>query len=136
MVRAISIARVLKGLQSMSRVRDLADHIHFGPLGLSSHVDDDRLDEVALTLSKLPLEIPTWDEPSFYPENLSREELCLFYLIFNSINYCYFDENRNRFREGGYGDGKKQLSGSSLVCTRLTSAWPDIKDPQFLCNNL
>jgi hypothetical protein len=53
--------------------------------------------------------------------------MCQFYLTFNAINYCYFDQNQERFRDG-------KLRGSTLACTRLTEAWNEIKDPAFLAN--
>lgn len=62
-----------------------------------------------------------------YPQSDDFEEMCQFYLTFNAINYCYFDEDGKRFQNG-------KLSGSTLAATRLTEHWEDIKRPEFLSN--
>lgn len=109
----------------MSRVRKLAKTI----LSSAEHVkvEQEPAEQVAQILRKVALSIPRWDFAPFYPQLDSFEEMCLFYLVFNAINYCYFDQDRERFRDGN-------LTGSSLACTRLTEAWDDIKNPVFLAN--
>ena len=47
--------------------------------------------------------------------------------MFNSINYCYFDENYNRFQEG-------KNRSSTLAGLRITENWDQMKDPQFLAH--
>lgn len=78
-------------------------------------------------MSGVELELPRWDFASIYPQSDDFEEMCQFYLTFNAINYCYFDEDGNRFQNG-------KLSGSTLAATRLTEHWEDIKRPEFLSN--
>jgi len=73
------------------------------------------------------MEIPRWDLSPLYPQSDDFEEMCHFYLVFNAINYCYFDQDRMRFRDG-------ELRGSTLACTRLTEAWEEIREPTFLAH--
>jgi len=47
--------------------------------------------------------------------------------VFNSINYCYFDEYDNRFQ-----DGKNR--SSTLAGLRITENWKDLQSPVFLSN--
>lgn len=109
---------------STSRVRVLSEQILRKPLYLE--IDrEKRISEVAFLLKDFPLEVPRWNWKGFYPQSEDFEEMCLFYLIFNSINYCYFDEMGNRFTDG-------KLSGSSLAGARLVEKWDEIKDPIFL----
>ncbi|MBD3261959.1 MAG: hypothetical protein GF334_09915 [Candidatus Altiarchaeales archaeon] len=110
-----------------SRVKNLAYELH--RRSRFAKVDDRRVREVALILKDFPLKVPTWDFHPFYPQSDDFEEMCLYYLIFNSINYCYFDQDFEKFRDGETG-----YSGSSLASYRLTQTWDEIKDPRFLAN--
>lgn len=107
----------------MSRVRKLSETL----LSNSKYVSlkKHRVDAVADILSDVELEIPTWNLSPFYPQSNVFEEMCLFYLIFNSINYCYFDHDRKKFFDG-------TMSGSSLAVTRITENWEDLRRPEFL----
>ncbi len=109
----------------MSRVRNLAKTILTNPKYVK--VDVERADRVAYLLKDMKLEIPRWDFSPMYPQSEDFEEMCQFYLVFNAINYCYFDQDRKRFEDG-------RLRGSTLACTRLTEAWKEIRDPAFLAN--
>ncbi len=109
----------------MSRVRILADMILQHPKYVS--LNQQRTDEVAQILSDFKLELPRWDFAPLYPQSDDFEEMCKFYLIFNSINYCYFDEDGKRFEDG-------KMRGSTLAATRLTKHWEDIQRPEFLSN--
>lgn len=111
----------------MSRVRELSDLLVAG--SKNAKVNRDRAYAVAQALKEVPLEIPTWDFPPFYPQTDDFEEMCLFYLVFNSINYCYFDQDYEKFYDGEHG-----YSGSTLAGYCLTEMWDEIKDPQFLAN--
>jgi hypothetical protein len=82
---------------------------------------------IADAMEYFEFELPTWDFPPFYPQTDSFEEMCLYYLVFNSINYCYFDEYDNRFQ-----DGKNR--SSTLAGLRITENWDQLKDPQFLAH--
>jgi len=90
-------------------------------------LDYDRAEAVANLLADTDLEIPTWDFKPFYPQTDDFEEMCLFYLILNSINYCYFDHDGKRFQDG-------KLHGSALASVRLVENWKEIQDPTFLTN--
>jgi len=109
----------------MSRVRKLAETILSSPRYVK--VNQERVETVAKLLQDVQMEVPRWDFPPLYPQTDDFEEMCHFYLVFNAINYCYFDQDRKRFEDG-------ELRGSSLVCTRLTEAWKEIRDPTFLAN--
>lgn len=109
----------------MSRVRKLAEKLLESPKYLS--INPARVEYIAKSFEDYPITLPTWDDGGFYPESNDFEELCLFYLVFNSINFCYFDSDGNKFDDG-------QFSGSSLCCKRLTQSWQEIKDPYFLAN--
>lgn len=110
-----------------SRVKDLAYSLH--NRSRFAKIDNFRAHDVARILKSFPLEIPTWDFVPFYPQSNSFEEMCLYYLIFNSINYCYFDQDFEKFRDEETG-----YSGSALAGYRLTQAWEELKDPRFLSN--
>jgi len=109
----------------MSRVRTLAETLLANPRYVA--IDQDRADKVACILRSgaFDLEIPKWDFAPFYPQSEDFEEMCLFYLILNSINYCYFDQDGKRFQDG-------KVHGSSLVSIRLTENWKELQDPTFL----
>ncbi len=107
----------------MSRVRTLSQTLLKNPEYVS--LNQDRVYVVADLLMEVDLEIPTWNFPPFYPQSDNFEEMCLFYLIFNSINYCYFDHDGKTFQDG-------KLWGSNLVATRLTEHWADIRQSEFL----
>lgn len=108
----------------MSRVRILADTLMANPQYV--RLNSDRAREVAQALKDYDISIPRWDfDPLFHPRVDDFESVCLFNLLFNSVNYCYFDQDRKKFQDG-------ELSGSSLVCARLTERWEEIKDPYFL----
>lgn len=113
----------------LSRVRDLSHTILSKAAVPTSNVvvDRNRAEQVANLLREVEISIPTWDFPPVYPQSDDFEEMCLFYLLLNAINYCYFDENKERFQDG-------KLRGSTLATTRLTEAWDEIKDPQFLAH--
>lgn len=115
----------------MSRVRKLSETILSKKITPSSEVvlDRNRAKQVAKLLKDAEISIPTWDFAPLYPQTEDFEEMCLFYLLLNSINYCYFDEHRERFQDG-------KLRGSTLATARLTQAWEneEIKNPQFLAN--
>lgn len=108
-----------------SRVRVLSEVLLKSPRYVK--VNADRATRVAEILRDFDITIPKWEITPFYPQLDDFEEMCLFYLIFNSINYCYFDQDGKKFQDG-------TLSGSSLACLRLTEKWDEIKDPQFLRN--
>ena len=110
----------------MSRVRTLSETLLKNPRYVT--IEDYRVEKVAEILADTELEIPTWDFRPLYPQVDNFEEMCLFYLIFNSINYCYFDHDSKKFSDNG------RLHGSSLAATRLTEHWEDIKNPEFLAN--
>lgn len=111
----------------MSRVRELSELLVAG----TKHARINRLRAVAVAqaLKDTKLEIPTWDFPPFYPQTDDFEEMCLFYLVFNSINYCYFDQDYEKFF-----DGEHKYSGSTLAGYCLTEEWEDLKHPDFLAN--
>jgi len=109
----------------MSRIVRLAERLLYAPEYLK--VNERRAVEVAESLKDYPLSIPTWDYEGFYPQSVPFEEACLFFLIFNSINYCYFDASGNKFRHA-------DLCGSGLAARRLLESWDEIKDPNFLSN--
>lgn len=109
----------------MSRVRDLSNHVMDNAIQVS--IDHGRVCSVAESLQDFDFEIPTWDFAPFYPQSDDFEEVCLFYLLFNSINYCYFDEHNNRFQDGKY-------RSSTLAGLRITENLEDLKDPSFLAN--
>ncbi len=107
----------------MSRVRELSNHM----MRNSEYVTviPKRAQGIAELMKDFKFELPTWDFPPFYPQTDDFEEMCLFYLVFNSINYCYFDEDGNRFQEG-------KNRSSTLAGLRITENWKDMKDPLFL----
>ena len=107
----------------MSRVRKLSEVLLTKPKYV--RINTNRAREVAYLLRKQGLVLPTWDFAPFYPQSDDFEEMCLFYLLLNSINYCYFDQDGKKFYDGKY-------SGSSLASLRLTENWEEIKGPQFL----
>lgn len=108
----------------MSRVRALADILLTNPKYVRLNADRSR--EVAEALKDYDISIPRWDfDPRFHPQLDDFESVCLFNLFFNSVNYCYFDEDGKKFEDA-------DLSGSSLLCARLTEHWEEIKDPYFL----
>ena len=109
----------------MSRVRTLSEALLAKPKYVA--LDYDRAETVANLLAGTDLKIPTWDFPQLYPHSDNFEEICLFYLIFNSINYCYFDHDGKRFQDG-------KLHGSALASVRLVENWKEIQDPTFLTN--
>ena len=109
----------------MSRIRRLAETILSSPKYVQ--INEKRAEEVAELLQNVRMEVPRWDFSPMYPQSDDFEEMCHFYLVFNAINYCYFDQDRKRFEDG-------KLRGSTLACTRLTEAWKEIKDPAFLAN--
>jgi hypothetical protein len=107
----------------MSRVRELSNHM----MRDSQYVTvlPERAMCIAGLMQDFKFELPTWDFPPFYPQTDNFEEMCLYYLVFNSINYCYFDEYDNRFE-----DGKNR--SSTLAGLRITENWDQLKHPQFL----
>lgn len=108
----------------MSRVRALAEVLTANPQYI--RLNPNRAREVAEALKDYDISIPRWDfDPRFHPQTDDFEDVCLFNLIFNSINYCYFDQDARKFQDG-------DLSSSSLVCARLTERWDEIKDSYFL----
>lgn len=108
----------------MSRVRILADTLMTNPQYV--RLNADRARKVAQALKDYDISIPRWDfDPLFHPQVDDFESVCLFNLFFNAVNYCYFDEDGKKFQDG-------DLSGSSLLCARLTQYWEEIKDPHFL----
>ena len=106
-----------------SRVRVLAKSVTKHPKYMS--VDSVRAREVAVLLSEVELTIPTWDFEPCHLQSNDFEEMCLFYLIFNAINYCYFDQDGEKFSAGEH-------SGSTLAGKCLVRGWGDISDPFFL----
>ena len=107
----------------MSRVRELSNHMMRNPQYLA--MVPERAARIAELMKDFKFELPTWDFPPFYPQDQSFEDMCLYYLVFNSINYCYFDEYDRRFE-----DGKNR--SSTLAGLRITENWEQMKDPQFL----
>lgn len=107
----------------MSRVRELANHLMRDPEFVT--IVPGRAQALAEALKDFPVELPTWDFAPFYPQSDNFEEMCLYYLVFNSINYCYFDEYNNRFEDGDH-------RASTLVGLRITENWEQMKDFQFL----
>lgn len=112
-------------MNTSSRVRALAEHTIKHTKHLS--VDEERAQQVAELLKGFPLVLPTWDFPGFYPQSDDFEEMCKFYLVFNSINYCYHDQYGHKFQDG-------DLNGSALACMRLTEFWDELRKPEFLIN--
>ncbi len=109
----------------MSRVRDLSEHIMLNPQHLV--IFPNRAAEIADQLKGRDIELPSWDFPPFYPQTDDFEDMCLYYLIFNSINYCYFDEYGNVFQDGDH-------RSSTLAGLRITENFEELKDPTFLSN--
>ena len=109
----------------LSRVRKLSEVLLANPKYVT--LNEGRTAEVANILSREypDFVLPRWDFDPLYPKSDDFEEMCQFYLIFNAINYCYFDQDGKRFSDEG-------LSGSTLAATRLTEARKEIKDPVFL----
>jgi hypothetical protein len=107
----------------MSRVRELSNHMMRNSEFV--RVVPGRAATIAEQMQDFKFELPTWDFPPFYPQTDNFEEMCLYYLVFNSINYCYFDEYDNRFE-----DGKNR--SSTLAGLRITENWDQLKDLQFL----
>jgi hypothetical protein len=108
----------------MSRVRALSDIILANPQYV--RLNPGRAREVAEALKEYDISIPRWDfDPRFHPQVDDFENVCLFNLFLNAVNYCYFDEDGKKFQDG-------DLSGCSLICARLTEHWEEIKDPYFL----
>ncbi len=108
-----------------SRVRELANHIMNNPQFVT--VLPERARIVAKQMRDFEFVLPTWDFPPFYPQNKSFEDMCLYYLLFSSINYCYFDEYDNRFQDGVH-------RSSTLAGLRITENFEELKDYEFLCN--
>jgi len=106
-----------------SRVRTLADKILRNPKYVFA--DEGRANEVSDSLAHLDFSIPTWDYPEIYPSGTDFEDIASYFLVFNSINYCYFTKSGDRFEDKGVG-------GSTLLSTRLTKYWDEVKDPLFL----
>ena len=109
----------------MSRVRELSKVILQKPKYL--RLNEERAGTVAYLLQDQELTLPTWDFAPFYPQSDDFEEMCLFYLLFNSINYCYFDQDGKKFTDG-------EFSGSTLAGLRLTERWKELQDPTFLAH--
>ena len=109
----------------MSRIRDLSRNILCNAKYVS--LNSDKAQSFAHACEDAEITIPTWDYEGFYPKADDFEEICLFYLVFNAINYCYFDREGNKFSDNG-------LRGSSLMTTRLAQRWEEIRDPYFLSN--
>lgn len=107
----------------MSRVRELSNYMMRNPQFVT--VIPERATRLAELMQDFKFELPTWDFPPFYPQTDDFEEMCLYYLVFNSINYCYFDEDDNRFQ-----DGKNR--SSTLAGLRITENWEQLKHSQFL----
>lgn len=107
----------------MSRVRELANQMMEDPEFVS--LVPERAQAVAEQMKDFVFVLPSWDFPPFYPQTDSFEEMCLYYLVFNSINYCYFDEEGSVFM-----DGKNR--SSTLAGLRITENWEQMKDPHFL----
>jgi hypothetical protein len=117
------IEELLEEYMSMSRVRELSEVLLQNAKYV--HVSQRRAQKVAQALKDLPISLPTWDFEPFYPQSDDFEEMCLYYLVFNAINYCYFDQDGKKFKDGDY-------SGSALASLRLTENWDEISDPLFL----
>ncbi len=107
----------------MSRVRELSEVLLKNAKYV--HINRDRARQVAINLQDQSISLPTWDFEPFYPQSDDFEEMCLYYLVFNAINYCYFDQDGKKFKDGDY-------SGSTLAGLRLTENWKEISDPLFL----
>ncbi len=112
-----------------SRVRDLSEKLINNARYLQ--IDRPRVTKVATALSNFKFELPTWNFAPFYPQSDDFEEMCKFYLILNSINYCYFNYGSDVFEDLS---GEKRIAGTNLVTLRLTENWDDLKDPLFLSN--
>lgn len=104
-----------------SRVRVLAEQFMANPQYV--FLRPKRIREVATLLQDKDLSVPTYE----YIGNVGFEEICQYYLTFNAINYCYFDEDGNRMV-------RDELNGSTLVCKSLAEHWEDLKNPLFLSN--
>lgn len=112
-------------MSERSRVRKLADGILRETKYLS--LDNQRVDQLAHMFKDYQFSIPTWDYPGVYLPSEDFEEVAKFFLIFNSINYCYFSRSGDRFEEG-------TQHGATLTAARLTKHWDEISDPLFLSN--
>lgn len=113
-----------------SRVRDLSEKLMSNAVYV--HIDEMRVNKVARAMKDFEFVLPTWDFAPFYPHSDNFEEMCKFYLVFNSINYCYFNYGSDRFEDTD--EQGKVTSGSNLVTLRLTKHWDELKDPMFLSN--
>lgn len=109
---------------SESRVRKLSRVIMENPKYLS--LDGERV-EILTDFLDGNFSIPDWDYEYIYPQTDDFEEMTKFFLVFNSINYCYFTRSGDRFEDG-------TLGGATLAAARLTERWEEIKDPLFLSN--
>jgi hypothetical protein len=119
-------AGLLKGSGNMSsRVKELAEHTMSNSQFVT--VLPERVKVVAEQMQGFEFVLPTWDFPPFYPQTDSLEDMCLYYLLLNSINYCYFDEYDNRFQDGDY-------RSSTLAGLRITENFAELNDLEFLCN--
>ncbi len=107
----------------MSRVRELANYMMQNPEYVT--VIPERAQRLAEIMKDFKFELPAWNFPPFYPQSDDFEEMCLYYLVLNSINYCYFDEYDNRFQDGEH-------RSSTLAGLRITENWEQMKDSQFL----
>jgi hypothetical protein len=107
----------------MSRVKKLAYSIMRNPQHLT--LLPERVEVIAEQLRDFKMEYPAWDYPPFYPQTDDFEEMCMYYLLFNSINYCYFDDYGSVFTDGAH-------KSSTLAGLRITENLKDLKDPLFL----
>lgn len=113
----------------MSRVRRLSETLMENPSHFS--LVPNRAQEVAKIMEGRSLTIPDWKssfkslDPSIDVEDF--EQVCKFFLIFNSINYCYFDQDGSKFEDKG-------VSGSTLAFNRLHEAWQYLNDTSFLAS--
>ena len=110
-------------MQTMSRVITLSNHLMDNSKFVK--VVPERVEFLADFFQDFKFETPSWNFPPFYPQSNDFEEMCLYYLLFNSINYCYFDEYYNIFRDG-------DRRSSTLAGMRITENWEQLKDPLFL----
>lgn len=104
------------------------------------NVHSGRAEEVAYSLKEESLPIPSWDYKDIYLQSNDFEELASYFLILNSINYCFFhldattSKDHTAPRSSGlrFSDGK--ISGATLAASRLTLYWDTLRDPFFLAD--
>ena len=103
-------------------------------------VHSGRAEEVAYSLKEEALPVPSWDYEGIYLQSNDFEELASYFLVLNSINYCFFHPETKTSKahtaphSSGlrFSDGK--MSGATLAARRVTLYWDRLQDPLFLAH--